>query len=111
MLVSLPLKIGIHSVLGEFIPFLIAMLYNGIDMSSSLLHDTNYQHLLSELKTQIRQSQVKAALAVNAELVLLYWHIGTSILEKQATQGWLLRRSCGLGPPSLARPTRVRLSD
>ena len=88
MLVSLPLKIGIHPVLGGFIPFLIAMLYNGIDMSSSLLHDTNYQHWLSELKTQIRQSQIKAALAVNAELVLLYWHIGTSILEKQATLGW-----------------------
>lgn len=30
----------------------------------------------------------KAALAVNAELVSLYWHIGRDILQRQATQGW-----------------------
>ena len=30
----------------------------------------------------------KAALAVNAELVSLYWHIGRDILQRQAAQGW-----------------------
>jgi hypothetical protein len=29
-----------------------------------------------------------AALAVNRELVLLYWQIGRDILERQAKQGW-----------------------
>jgi len=32
--------------------------------------------------------QVKAALAVNAELVLLYWSIGRDILERQKKAGW-----------------------
>jgi predicted nuclease of restriction endonuclease-like (RecB) superfamily len=31
---------------------------------------------------------VKAALAVNAELVLLYWSIGRDILGRQETEGW-----------------------
>jgi predicted nuclease of restriction endonuclease-like (RecB) superfamily len=40
------------------------------------------------LKTRIRQAQVKAALAVNRELVLLYWQIGREILARQASEGW-----------------------
>jgi len=32
--------------------------------------------------------QLQAVLAVNKELVLLYWHIGRSILERQQAQGW-----------------------
>ncbi|MBC6480591.1 MAG: DUF1016 domain-containing protein [Hormoscilla sp. GM7CHS1pb] len=56
--------------------------------TSPLLNNPNYQTLLHNLKTQIRQARVKAALAVNRELVLLYWHIGAQILEQQAAQGW-----------------------
>jgi predicted nuclease of restriction endonuclease-like (RecB) superfamily len=48
----------------------------------------NYTTLLSDLKTQIRTARTKAALAVNRELVLLYWSIGKQILEQQALQGW-----------------------
>jgi predicted nuclease of restriction endonuclease-like (RecB) superfamily len=33
-------------------------------------------------------AQVKAALAVNRELVLLYWEIGQQILESQRREGW-----------------------
>jgi predicted nuclease of restriction endonuclease-like (RecB) superfamily len=47
-----------------------------------------YQELLARLKDQIRTAQVRAALAVNRELVLLYWGIGREILERQATEGW-----------------------
>ena len=57
-------------------------------LTSPLLSNPNYQTLLHNLKTQIRQARVKAALAVNRELVLLYWHIGAQILEQQAAQGW-----------------------
>ena len=47
-----------------------------------------YQHFLHNLKQRIRNAQVKAALSVNRELVLLYWQIGREILIKQQQQGW-----------------------
>ncbi|MEL6764897.1 MAG: DUF1016 N-terminal domain-containing protein [Cyanobacteria bacterium J06607_6] len=51
-------------------------------------NDQNYSALLNDLKTRIRSAQVKAALAVNQELILLYWHIGREILARQQEQGW-----------------------
>lgn len=48
----------------------------------------DYLRLLENLKAQIRASQVRAAVAVNRELVLLYWSIGREILERQAELGW-----------------------
>ncbi|HEY9763484.1 MAG TPA: PDDEXK nuclease domain-containing protein [Trichocoleus sp.] len=53
----------------------------------SLLPD-DYQNFLKDLKGRIRQAQVKAALAVNRELVLLYWEIGREILARQEVEGW-----------------------
>jgi hypothetical protein len=47
-----------------------------------------YASFLDEVKTRIRAAQVKAALAVNAELVLLYWSIGRDILARQKKEGW-----------------------
>jgi predicted nuclease of restriction endonuclease-like (RecB) superfamily len=47
-----------------------------------------YQDLLSLLKSRIQTAQVRAALAVNKELVLLYWGIGKDILLRQREQGW-----------------------
>ena len=47
-----------------------------------------YAVFLSDLKDRIRSAQVKAALAVNQELVLLYWQIGTEILQRQEKEGW-----------------------
>ena len=48
----------------------------------------SYQELLTRLKNQIGTAQVQAALAVNRELVLLYWSIGRETLGRQATEGW-----------------------
>ncbi len=47
-----------------------------------------YTVLLEDLKTWIANAQVRAALAVNRELVLLYWQIGQAILQQQRQQGW-----------------------
>ena len=47
-----------------------------------------YADWLAELKTRIHAAQQRAALAVNRELVLLYWQIGRDILARQASQGW-----------------------
>ena len=49
---------------------------------------TEYQELLISLKQRIRTSQIRAALAVNRELILLYWQIGREILLRQSQQGW-----------------------
>jgi hypothetical protein len=39
----------------------------------------DYAAWLAELKTNIRTARLKAGLAVNRELVLLYWRIGKEI--------------------------------
>ena len=52
------------------------------------LEPTDYQEFLTHLKTRIRETQVRAAITVNRELVLLYWHMGRDILTRQHTQGW-----------------------
>src|SRR5229473_8556204 len=47
-----------------------------------------YHAFFQELKQRIRSAQVRAALAVNRELVLLYWGIGKEILTRQSQEGW-----------------------
>ena len=47
-----------------------------------------YADWLQSLKTRIHSAQQRATLAVNRELVLLYWQIGRDILARQASQGW-----------------------
>lgn len=49
---------------------------------------TGYADWLAELKQRIHAAQQRATLAVNRELVLLYWQIGQDILARQARQGW-----------------------
>lgn len=48
----------------------------------------DYAAWLAELKTRIHNAQQRAALAVNRELVLLYWQIGRDILDQQGREGW-----------------------
>ncbi|WP_295376308.1 PDDEXK nuclease domain-containing protein [uncultured Stenotrophomonas sp.] len=48
----------------------------------------DYVNWLGELKNCIHLAQQRAALAVNRELVQLYWQIGCDILQWQADQGW-----------------------
>ena len=47
-----------------------------------------YAPLLAELKSRVRSTQVRAALAASAELVGLYWHIGSLIARTQTDEGW-----------------------
>lgn len=54
----------------------------------SKLTPTTYAPLLADLKARVRASQVKAAVSVNQELILLYWHIGREILRAQKAEGW-----------------------
>lgn len=56
-------------------------------MASDITPD-GYGEFLGQLKQRIREAQVRAALSVNRELVLLYWRIGHEILQRQAHEGW-----------------------
>ncbi|MCP5506415.1 MAG: DUF1016 domain-containing protein [Chlamydiales bacterium] len=47
-----------------------------------------YKQLLGEIKEKVKSSQLKAAVAVNKELIQLYWEIGTSLIKKQDNEGW-----------------------
>jgi predicted nuclease of restriction endonuclease-like (RecB) superfamily len=48
----------------------------------------DYGVFLDDLKGRIRSAQIRAAVSVNRELVLLYWQIGREILERQGREGW-----------------------
>ena len=48
----------------------------------------DYAVWLADLKARIHQERLRVVLASNAVMVLLYWDIGRSILDKQANQGW-----------------------
>ncbi len=57
-------------------------------MADTVPNSKSYFDLLADLKSRIRTAQVRAALAVNQELVLLYWGIGNEILTRQKQDGW-----------------------
>ena len=43
---------------------------------------------LIELKEKVKNSQLKAAVKVNYELLDLYWNLGKEITEKQVKYSW-----------------------
>lgn len=47
-----------------------------------------YGELLDVVRTRIREARFNAAVAVNRELVVLYWQIGHEILVRQRAAGW-----------------------
>ena len=53
-----------------------------------LLNNNDYEIWLTELKSTIQQRQIKAALAVNSELIQMYWDLGSRIVEKQENAKW-----------------------
>ena len=55
---------------------------------TTLFPEDDYDDLLKDLKQRIRTAQVRAALAVNQELLMLYWQIGQEILYRQQREGW-----------------------
>ena len=56
------------------------------DLSPEIPH--GYSSFLSDLKERIREARLRTSLAVNRELVLLYWQIGKDILARQESEGW-----------------------
>lgn len=54
----------------------------------NLSTNESYKTLLATIKQNIQKSQQKAVVAVNQEMLVLYWRIGKSILERQEQEGW-----------------------
>lgn len=49
---------------------------------------SSYHGLLQELKARVQHTRLQAVLTANTTLVILYWEIGQSILQRQHQQGW-----------------------
>lgn len=47
-----------------------------------------YGQLLNDIKSRIRDSRIRAALAVSEALIVMYWEIGTEILRREREHGW-----------------------
>ena len=65
--------------------------------TSPLILPESYPILLENIKTRIRESQIKAAMAVNQELIKLHWWIGSEIVKRQEAEGWkaqVIERLC-----------------
>jgi predicted nuclease of restriction endonuclease-like (RecB) superfamily len=67
---------------------------------------TLYKSLLGDIKTRIRKAQLKATLAVNGEMIQLYWDIGNMIHQRQQEQGWSSKVI-----PKLARDLKNELAE
>lgn len=48
----------------------------------------NYKELLIEIKNRIREAQLKAMMAANSQMLLLYWQMGQYIIQNQQAEGW-----------------------
>jgi len=57
-------------------------------MKLVLTQDKEYKKWLVALKSKIHKAQLKAAVKVNAELLLLYWDMGRDIVRKQKHAKW-----------------------
>jgi len=57
-------------------------------MKSNLVYDKEYKVWLTEIKSKVRNAQLKVAVKVNTELLLLYWELSADIIAKQARVKW-----------------------
>ncbi|MBS0649432.1 MAG: DUF1016 family protein [Verrucomicrobia bacterium] len=56
--------------------------------TSEMFSPKSYAKLLEQIKTDIRQTQLRSALSITKELIMLYWHIGKILIEKTLEEGW-----------------------
>lgn len=74
-------------------------------MSDSIQH-ASYRQVLADIKQRVRHAQTRAVMAVNAELIRLYWEVGAMIDTRQQQEGW------GAGIiPALARDLHNELPE
>ena len=57
-------------------------------MSIDLIKDPDFKQWLADLKARIRQSQFRAMIKVNDEMLRLYWDLGHDIVVRQMDAVW-----------------------
>jgi predicted nuclease of restriction endonuclease-like (RecB) superfamily len=57
-------------------------------MSQATMLPSGYAEWITDVKLRIRAAQQRAALAVNKEMLQLYWQIGRDIVDRQKEAGW-----------------------
>jgi len=55
---------------------------------NSIIKSSEYNSWLKELKSKLKQSQIKASIKVNTVLLEFYWELGNEIVEKQKNSIW-----------------------
>ena len=55
---------------------------------SDIVKTDEYRQWIVSIKRRIQASQIKAAIAVNRELLELYWFMGQQIIERQESAKW-----------------------
>ena len=55
---------------------------------NDITKQSEYRDWLRDLKQQIKRGQIKAALSVNSQMIMLYWDMGRQIVEKQENAKW-----------------------
>ncbi len=56
--------------------------------SRDIINQSDYKKWILSLKNTIKQRQIKATVATNNELILLYWDLGKQIVDKQRNAKW-----------------------
>ena len=59
-----------------------------IDIIMAEYNKIEYKDWIKSLKTRFKQSQIKAAVKVNTEVLGFYWSLGADIVEKQKKTDW-----------------------
>lgn len=57
-------------------------------MTKDIAKTPDYRDFIRSLKQKVQSAQIKAARAVNSQLIGLYWELGKLIAEKQSAAGW-----------------------
>ncbi|KAF5414859.1 MAG: hypothetical protein C5S48_07500 [Candidatus Methanogaster sp.] len=57
-------------------------------MSRNIIKTEDYKAFIQDIKRRIQTSQIKAAVAVNQELLYLYWDLAERIVTKQKQTAW-----------------------
>ncbi len=55
---------------------------------SKIIKNNDYKDFIKIIKNKIYSSQIKAAISVNKEMLMLYWNIAEMIVEKQEKSLW-----------------------
>ena len=57
-------------------------------MSSIINIDDEYRQWIEKITLEYRNSQIKAAIKVNVELLAFYWNLGRDIVNMQSQSKW-----------------------